>query len=530
MQNQSINYNPDVLSCLANLSNDEVFTSPKLANEMLDLLPQELFRSSKTTFLDPAAKSGVFLREIAKRLLEGLKDEIPDLQTRLNHILTKQIFGLGLTELTALLSRRTLYCSREANGQFSVCDEFNDPQGNIFYSPLAHEWENGRCVKCGVSEQVNIYKRKENFESYAYSFIHKNLNEISENIPVKFDVIIGNPPYQLGVGNDGGNSSKAKSIYHLFIETGIKLDPTYLCMITPSRWMTKSTEGISNDWIDKIISSNKFKVIHDFETANECFPGVPIEGGVNYFLWDKHHSGKCNYYYHTSDGNIIHRFDYLSTSNSGIVIRDPRVFNIINNIENIEGSYFENDSTNFSSLVSPKDFFTNKKNLTSKWNEFSKEKTEDKNIKYYLNKSVFSEGVGWISEDQIPKNLHSKELHKVYIPAANGSKSTVLGKPFYGEPNSVCSQTYLVIGYDPKYHNLSKIECENIISYIQTKFFRYLVSIKKKTQNGPRGVYQFVPIQDFSKSWTDKELYEKYNLNQEEIDFIESMIRPMTNE
>ena len=530
MQNPSINYNPDVLSCLANLSNDEVFTSPALANQMLDLLPQELFRSSTTTFLDPATKSGVFLREIAKRLLEGLKDEIPDLQTRINHILTKQIFGLGITELTALLARRTLYCSREANGKYSVCEGFNNPQGNIFNSPLKHQWENGRCVKCGVNEQVNTYKRGDNFESYAYAFIHKELNEISENIPLRFDVIIGNPPYQLGVGNDGGNSSKAKSIYHLFIETGIKLEPTYLCMITPSRWMTKSTEGIPNDWIDKIISSNKFKIIHDFETSNECFPGVPIEGGINYFLWDKNYIGKCNYYYHTDSGEIIHRYDYLSNSNSSIVIRDPRAFNLIDKIVNIEGNYFENDDSNFSSLVSPKDFFTNKKNLTSKWGGFSRDKTKDKNIKYYLNKTIESQGFGWISEEQIPKNIQSKDLNKVYIPAANGSKSIVLGKPFYGEPNSVCSQTYLVIGYDPKIHTLTKVECENIISYIQTKFFRYLVSIKKKTQNGPRGVYQFVPMQDFSKPWTDKELYEKYQLTQSEIEYIESMIRPMTNE
>ena len=127
----------------------------------------------------------------------------------------------------------------------------------------------------------------------------------------------------------------------------------------------------------------------------------------------------------------------------------------------------------------------------------------------------------------MPKNQKTKDLHKVFIPAANGSTDSVLGTPFYGEPNSVCSQTYLVIGYDPVKHNFNKVECENIISYIKTKFFRYLVSIKKKTQNGPRGVYQFVPLQDFSKPWTDEELYNKYGLNETEISFIERTIKPM---
>ncbi len=150
-------------------------------------------------------------------------------------------------------------------------------------------------------------------------------------------------------------------------------------------------------------------------------------------------------------------------------------------------------------------------------------------IKYYLNKNIHKREYAWIAEEQIPKNISAKNLHKVYIPAAGGSgtDSQILGIPFYGEPNSVCSQTYLVIGYDVTKHKLTQQECENIITYIKTRFFRYLVSVKKKTQNGPRGVYQFVPMQDFSKPWTDEELYKKYNLSAEEIQFIESMIRSM---
>ena len=217
----------------------------------------------------------------------------------------------------------------------------------------------------------------------------------------------------------------------------------------------------------------------------------------------------------------------MDSTNAGIVIRDPKSYQILEKIKLIDGEYYNNPDTNFSGYVSPKHFFDNSDLLTSNWAGFSLARNAVYNIKYYLNKAIHKQEYGWISFSQIPKNSKTKDLHKVYIPAANGSNDIVLGKPFYGEPNSVCSQTYLVIGYDPEKHNFTEGQCKNIVTYIKTKFFRYLVSIKKKTQNGPRGVYQFVPLQDFSKPWTDEELYSKYGLTQEEIDFIESMIRPM---
>ena len=521
-------YNPDVLSCIANLSSDEVFTPPEVANAMLDMLPQELFQSPNTTFLDPATKSGVFLREIAKRLLIGLEDKIPDLQERTDHIFKKQLFGIAITELTSLLSRRSLYCSKYPNSIYSVT-KFDDVQGNIRFKNIKHVWKDGKCVFCGASEQeYGSHKRGEDLESHAYEMIHTIKPEGIFNM--KFDVIIGNPPYQLSVGNTEGNSSKAKSIYHLFISQAIKLNPRYLCMITPSRWMTKTTEGIPENWVNEMITNNKFKIIHDFEDASDCFPGVSIKGGVNYFLWDRDYKGKCKYYFHKSKNNEIYdRYDFLDPMEAGIVIRDPQSYSVIKKIEDIEGEYYNIDKKTFSSLVSPKDFFTNKKYLTSSWKDFSRTETSSENIKYYVNKNIHKIEFGFISSTVIPKNIETKKLHKVYIPAAGGSgfDEQVLGKPFYGEPNSVCSQTFLVIGYDAIKHNLTEEECKNIITYIQTRFFRYLVSIKKKTQNGPRGVYQFVPMQDFSKPWTDEELYKKYNLSNEEIEFIESMIKPM---
>ena len=518
-------HTPDVLSCLANLSNDEVFTPPEVVNQMLDLLPQELFSNPNTKFLDPACKTGVFLREIAKRLLVGLEKEMPNLQERIDHIFHKQLYGIAITELTSLLSRRSLYCSKYPNGPYSIT-RFDDPEGNIRYRRVNHTWDkNGKCVFCGASKEQ--WDRGKNLETYAYELIHtSNLEEIFN---MKFDVIISNPPYQMTFGIEGGNSSNAKSIYNLFIDKAIKLNPRYMCMITPSRWMTKTAQGIPDIWIETALHSNQFKVIHDFEDASECFPGVEIKGGVSYFLWEKDYTGKCNYYFHKSSLEApIYRYDHLDSKNAGIVVRDPQAYSILEKIEQCEGSYYNDTNNNFSGLVSAKHFFDDSKYLTSNWKGYKDKPDSDYTIKYYLNVDR-ERTFRWISDSQLPKNKKTKDLWKVFIPAAGGSgyDDMILGKPFIGEPGSVCSQTFLVIGYDPERHNFSKTECENIITYIQTKFFRYLVSIKKKTQNGPRGVYQFVPIQDFTQEWTDETLYEKYNLFGDEISLIENTIRSM---
>ena len=290
MDNQNLfesTYNPDVLSCIANLSNDEVFTPPEIANKMLDMLPQELFKSSKTKFLDPACKSGVFLREIAKRLLVGLQDEIPDLQERINHIFKNQVFGIAITELTSLLSRRSVYCSKYPNCKYSVCQfDENDAQGNIYFSNIKHFWINGKCLHCGASQKEYSDEKRENLESHAYQFIHKEGLGKLENM--KFDVIIGNPPYQM---NDGGAQASAKPIYHLFIQQAKKLNPRYMSFIIPARWYAGG-KGLDS-FRDEMLKDNHIIELHDFVDANDCFSGVEIKGGVCYFLWDKEFKGEC---------------------------------------------------------------------------------------------------------------------------------------------------------------------------------------------------------------------------------------------
>ncbi len=270
-----------------------------------------------------------------------------------------------------------------------------------------------------------------------------------------------------------------------------------------------------------MMKNRKFREVHDFLDSKSCFP-VPVEGGVNYFLWDKNYDGKCSYSFYENIKTKIPstRFDYLDSKNLGIIIRDPKAQEIIDQIELKDGNYYKESKNNFSSLVSPKDFFTNKTQLTSSWKDYKDEEDEEHNVKYYLNKNIHKRDFGWISKKQIPKNHDSIMVNKVLITAAYGGHKKVLGAPFTVKKNSTCSQTYLVIGYDPVRHNLNETQCKNIESYIRTKTFRYLVSIKKKTQNGPRDVYQFVPLQDFNEEWSDEKLFKKYSFKKSQIDLI----------
>lgn len=494
-------YNPDVLNCIANLSNDEVFTPPSLANQVLDLLPQELFKSQKTKFLDPFTKSGVFLREIVKRLDRGLECIIPDRQTRIDHIMHNQVYGIACTELTSLLSRRSVYCSKTADGKYSV-SRFDTPEGNIQYKAIKHTWVAGKCKFCGASQ--GVYDRGSQAEQYAYQFIHTdNPSQLTGNMT--FDVIIGNPPYQLEDG--GGRESAAIPLYNLFVEQSMKLNPRYLSMIIPARWYTGG-RGLDN-FRDLMINDSRLKEIHDFPETKDCFPGLNIRGGVCYFLWENSYNGKCHVYNHIK-GKTDYKLRSTRIEGTDVFIRYNRSISILNKV-----SEFKEQS--LSEYVSVSRPF----GMRSNFNEFDTTKKNPFDIKLYR----FGQ-IGYINRNHITRNSELIGKWKVLVskasPGGDEYPHMIVSQPIISEPYSVCTETYLVIK-DVE----SKEEAENLISYIKTRFFRFMMSLIKNTQNISRNSYQFVPLQDFSQPWTDEMLYKKYNLTDDEIAFIESMIRPM---
>ena len=492
------NYNPDVLVCLANLSSDEIFTPPQLANQILDLLPKEIWSDKNARFLDPVCKSGVFLREIAKRLNAGLEKEISDKQKRIDHIFQKQIFGIAITDLTSLLSRRSIYCSKTANGKYSVCETFDDLQGNIRFKRIEHAWENGRCIFCGASQEM--YDRGGELETHAYQFIHTNKTE--EIFNMRFDVIIGNPPYQL---DTGGSGRQAKPIYQHFVHQAKKLNPRYLTMIIPSRWFAGGM-GL-NEFREEMINDDRISTIVDYIDARECFPGVDIAGGVCYFLWERDKHGDCV---------VVNKFqgkEFVSKrplNEFDTFIRFGPAVSILKKV-------ISRNEERLTKIISP----TRPFGLQT-----SDRPTGSGDIHL-----VSSGGEGLIPSSKVTagkdminkwKVMTSKTSHDhAGQPDKDGTRR-VLSRVELLKPDYVCTESYIILGAFSQ-----KKKAENCMQYVKTHFVRFLVSLLSFSQDITRERFVYVPLVNMDEPWTDEKLYKKYGLTKEEIAFIKSTVRPM---
>lgn len=520
--------NPDVLTCIANLSNDEVFTPPEFANSMLDQLADawatdhngaNIWADSSVRFLDPFTKSGVFLREITSRLTKGLADEIPVIEQRVDHILTKQVYGIAITHLTSLLARRSLYCSKHARGEHSIVKSFANDHGNVWFERTEHTWRNGRCAYCGASKK--IIGRGEDLESHAYAFIHTD--DIKTRVTelfggeMQFDVIVGNPPYQL---RDDGFGTSAAPIYQHFIKQAKALEPRYLSMVVPSRWFAGG-KGL-DDFRESMLSDNRLRSIDDYLSASDVFPQVGLKGGICYFLWDRDNPGPCRVTTHFKDTPLSTATRSLLEEGLDVFIRFNEGVSILKKVASVETGDARSlslpESKRFDRLVSSRKPF----GLETTFKGKAAKRAGD--VLVYQNG-----GTGYIDRSAIPTGAHLADGWKVYVGRAapgTGKRDTyphrIISTPFVGEQGSICSETYLCIGPFG-----SRGEAESALSYLSCRLTRLLILLHKPSQDTTRKVYTFVPTQDWTRRWTDEDLYAKYGLSESEIAFIETVVRPM---
>ena len=522
-------HNPDVLTCIANLSNDEVFTPPEFANQMLDTLEQawaesnggaSIWADPTVTFLDPFTKSGVFLREITRRLTTGLATAIPDLEVRVDHILTTQVFGIGITRLTSLLARRSVYCSKDATGTHSIARSFDRDWGNIWFERTEHTWGGGRlgelldaegervivgrrCRFCGAPEAG--YARDDALETHAYALIHTD--DIKARVAelfgadMQFDVIIGNPPYQL---DDGGYGTSAAPIYQLFVEKALELDPRYGVFVTPSRWFAGG-KGL-DAYRERMLRDHRIHQIVDYPKLYEAFPGVKIRGGISYFLWDRDYEGPCTVQT-MWDGRPVGEAVARYLDAYDVLVRRNEAVPILEKVR------ARGEATLDARVSSRKPF-----GLATNFKGRPSGGGMARAVKLFANQRI-----DWIDRDDIPANTAWVDEWKVLMTRVQGTSAAVetkyLSRPIVAEPGTACTETYLVAG-----RFASKADADAYAMYLSTRFVRFLVSLRKPTQDAARGVYAFVPDVPLDRDWSDALLYERYGLTPDEIGFIESQV------
>ena len=505
--------NPDVLTCIANLSNDEVFTPPEFANRMLDTLAEawaannngaNIWADSSVSFLDPFTKSGVFLREITMRLTKGLATEIPNLEDRVDHILTKQVFGIGITYLTSLLARRSVYCSKHANGEHSIIKSFDSEHGNIWFERIEHTWNGGKCKFCGASQRT--YDRGKGLETHAYAFIHTD--DIKTRVAglfggiMQFDVIIGNPPYQL---DDGGFGASAMPIYNKFVDQAKALEPRYLTMVIPSRWFGGG-KGLS-EFRSSMLGDRHISKLVDYENAKDAFPGIDLAGGICYFLWERDSDGLCevtNIAGDTPPAVSERRLDEFPT-----FVRHSAAVPIIRKV-------LIKEEARMNEQVSARKPFGIPTNVRP-------EKAGDLILRWEKGEGPYPRGKVEVGTDLIDK-WKVITSYVGYDHAGNPGKDgrrRVLSKIDILPPETICTETYLVVGAYK-----TKKEAINLVAYMKTRFFRFLMAQFMYSHHLTKSAYAFVPVLDFNEEWTDERLSERYGLTEDEITFIESKIRP----
>lgn len=502
-------HDPDVLETLAQLPNDDVYTPPKVVAAMLDILPERVWSEPNYTWLDPATKSGIYLREVFKRLMIGLAEWEPNGSKRREHILKHMLYGAATTQINGEIARRTLYQTKNATGAevkdpalTDLVVRFESADGNIPFVETKHVFAgvsvSRSCRLCGAPEALVRTQR----EAYAYSFLH-NTYPTKEVADVKFDVIVGNPPYQIGVE---GNQ-RTKPLYQLFVERAIAMNPRYLVMITPSRWFTGGL-GL-DEYRDRMIKDRRIAKLIDNPKLFDCFPGVEIKGGVSYFLWDREYDGDCEFSTRI-DGNIVSTVVRDLRAGHGVVIRDNRASGLVQKVRD-------------QGYGSIEDWFYPRLAFSQEWRtNYRGESSQPFKGAIPL---IHNSGVGYVTPGRFERNIDLVGKWKVLVPKAGDGHgrevSYVIGEPIAVAPGSACTESYFIAGaFD------SKEECANYARFLCTKFVRFLVLQRKATQDVTADRFRFVPALPMGREWTDASLYEHFGLTADDVNYIESSIHP----
>jgi len=538
----------DILSLFEALNSHEVFTPPRIARQMLDLLPQEIWSDPSIKILDPCAKSGVFLRESFYRLFtfldgKGLYEtedgeiyDLNDKQQRINHILKNMLFGIATSELTAYVSRRTLYGVMRANSdkQLSAIEAFEQSSNyhqwteqekynfigrnkfneyfdhNLFCTPDYEGFEAEGNIFYPNDEVKKLVMEEDGYEieDKYFPFIeentkHKKILDIKGGV-MKFSVIVGNPPYQISDG--GGNGASAKPLYQHFVSLAKSLNPRYISFIIPSRWFSGG-KGL-DVFRTSMLQDKSIKKLVDFQNGKDCFPGTSISGGVCYFIMDKDYNGKCEVVNVAGDKYHSQKRD-LDSHN--IFIRSNLALDIITKIQS-------NCTTYFSSIVSPRNPF----GLASKTRSIDCH--QDQYLKVYT-----SQGECYIPRNYPGLKESRIDSHKVIFskvtsehagePSKDG-KYKVLSRLFHASPNDVCTDSYLCIS-----GLKSESEARNVISYMKTKVFRFLLLQSLTSHNISSEKFSLIPLVSFNQEYDDETVYKMFNLGSKEKEHIESTIK-----
>jgi len=488
----------------------EVYTNEREVNSMLDLIPIKSAEEQLSyTYLEPACGNGNFLIKILERKLNSIKN-----QKNYNDTLKQY-------ELLVLKAVSTIYA-------IDICPE------NVF--------ESKERIFNGIKSYFDLTRNKEDMSEYFIKSINYILNKnivvgnfIDENNQInfndigkeemKFNVIIGNPPYQKNDG--GGNGNNSKPIYNLFIDKSKELKPNYMSFIIPSRWMSGG-RGLDN-FRKSMLNDKRFKKIIDFKNSLDCFSNVDIKGGICYFLWELKYDNKCEYTIKKKEKGkeIIVSSQYRDLNKYDVFIRDNKAINILEKVLNkIELFNKKRNIVYMNKKVSSQSLYADMNERL-----FQKELKYNENIylkedgyKVYVNKDTFpksNNGIGYIEKDLITKPNIGKYInnHKVFIPK---TFRELKNKPFYGEPNSICAETYIVIDICK-----NKKEAKNLINYFNTDLVSFLIKQKKITHNSSKETYSFIPSLNMKYNWTNEKLYKLFNISNSEMEYMSKSIKDM---